>query len=214
MQRVRSFPYRPQMRPSLVAQNSYQLPYWRRFLDSLVALLGLFLLALLLPWLWLLNRYWAPGPLFYRQTRIGLGGNRFEIIKLRSMVVDAERNGVAWTAANDPRITSVGHFLRRTHLDELPQCWNILKGEMTLIGPRPERPAFVKLLTRRIDGYALRHTVKPGLTGWAQVNYGYGDSVTDACIKLKYDLDYIAQQSWRLDLLILLRTFSVLWQGR
>lgn len=214
MQRVRSFPYRPQMRPSLVVQNRYRLPYWRRFLDSLVALLGLFLLALLLPWLWLLNRCWAPGPLFYRQTRIGLGGNRFEIIKLRSMIVDAERNGIAWTAANDPRITPVGHFLRRTHLDELPQCWNILKGDMTLIGPRPERPAFVKLLTRRIHDYALRHTVKPGLTGWAQVNYGYGDSVDDARIKLKYDLAYIHDQCWRLDLLILARTFRVLLKGR
>lgn len=214
MQRTNSFPYQPPVSLPLILDGVGRLPYWRRLLDILVASCGLLLLALLLPWLWVANRCWAPGPLFYRQTRVGLNGALFTLVKLRSMIVDAERNGIAWTAADDPRITPIGHFLRRTHLDELPQCWNILRGEMSLIGPRPERPAFVELLSQQLDGYRLRHAVKPGLTGWAQVNYGYGASVLDAQIKLYYDLAYIAQQSWRLDLLILLRTFSVLWQGR
>lgn len=214
MQRAKPLPYWASPFTSFLSQGVYRLPYWRRLLDILLATGGLLLLALLLPWLWLANRCWAPGPLFYRQMRVGLGGAIFEIIKLRSMIVDAERGGIAWTAVNDPRITAIGHFLRRTHLDELPQCWNVLKGDMTLIGPRPEQPAFVELLTSHIDGYALRHTIKPGITGWAQVNYGYGASVADARIKLQYDLEYMAHQSWRLDLLILLRTFRVLWKGR
>ena len=214
MQRVKPLPYWAPTVTRPLQQGIYRLPYWRRLLDLLLAGLGLFVLALLLPLLWLANRCWAPGPLFYRQMRVGLGGVHFTMIKLRSMIVDAERNGVVWTADNDPRITPIGRFLRRTHLDELPQCWNILRGEMSLIGPRPERPVFVELLSRQLDAYTLRHTIKPGLTGWAQVNYGYEASVMDAQIKLQYDLAYIAQQSWQLDLLILLRTFSVLWQGR
>ena len=214
MQRTNPLPYQPPLSLTLVPDGVGRLPYWRRLLDLLVALFGLLLLALLLPWLWFANHCWAPGPLFYHQTRVGLNGALFTMVKLRSMIVDAERNGIVWTADNDPRITPVGHFLRRTHLDELPQCWNILRGEMSLIGPRPERPVFVELLSRQLDAYPLRHTIKPGLTGWAQVNYGYGASVMDAQIKLQYDLAYIAQQSWQLDLLILLRTFSVLWQGR
>lgn len=146
--------------------------------------------------------------------RVGLYGRPFTLIKLRSMVVTAEQNSAVWTAEGDPRITRVGHFLRRTHLDELPQYWNILKGEMSLIGPPPERPEFVALLTEQIAGYAQRHAVKPGLTAWAQVNYGYGDSIDDARIKLKYDLESIQRQSLWLDLLIVFRTFDVMMKGR
>ncbi|MEZ4726566.1 MAG: sugar transferase [Caldilineaceae bacterium] len=189
-------------------------PYTQRLLDIFISLLGLLFLELILPFLWLANLFLAPGPLFYRQTRVGLCGRPFTLIKLRSMVVTAEQNGAVWTAEGDPRITRVGHFLRRTHLDELPQCWNVLKGEMSLIGPRPERPEFVTILTEQIEGYTQRHAVKPGLTGWAQVNYEYGDSVEDARIKLKYDLEYIEWRSWRLDLLIVLRTFRVILKGR
>lgn len=130
------------------------------------------------------------------------------------MIINAESNGIAWTAVADPRITRVGRFLRQTHLDELPQCWNILKGEMSLIGPRPERPEFVAFFIQQIEGYAKRHYINPGLTGWAQVNYKYGDSVEDAVIKLRYDLEYIVHHSWQLDLAILLRTFTVLFKGR
>ncbi len=189
-------------------------PYLQRCADLLAGLLGLLLLALLSPCLWIANELFAPGPLFYRQKRVGLHGRPFMMIKLRSMVVSAEEQGVVWTATDDPRITPVGWFLRRTHLDELPQCWHILKGEMSLIGPRPERPEFVTLLAQKIEGYAKRHSVKPGLTGWAQVNYGYGDSVEDARMKLKYDLEYINRQSLWLDLLIIVRTFGVIWKGR
>jgi len=189
-------------------------PLYRRLFDLTSVFFGGLLLLIIMPWIWLANWWWAPGPLFYRQRRVGRHGRIFHMLKFRSMVVDAERNGIAWTAVADPRITRVGHLLRQTHLDEIPQCWNILKGEMTLIGPRPERPEFVELLTQHIDGYALRHTVKPGLTGWAQVNYEYGDSVEDAAIKLRYDLEYIGRQSWQLDLTILLRTFTVIWKGR
>jgi len=189
-------------------------PYTQRLWDFFLSLLGLLLLGLLIPPLWFANLLFAPGPLFYRQTRVGLGGRPFTLVKLRSMIVTAEQHGAVWTAEGDPRITPVGHFLRRTHLDELPQCWNILKGEMSLIGPRPERPEFVALLTQQIAGYAQRHSVKPGLTGWAQVNYEYGDSVEDARIKLMYDLEYIERRSWEMDLRILLRTFGVILKGR
>lgn len=185
-----------------------------RLLDLAAAVVGCALMLLLSPWLWLANRWWAPGPLFYRQLRVGCDGRLFHIVKFRSMVVDAEKHGVAWTAVADPRITFVGQFLRQTHLDELPQCWNIIRGEMSLIGPRPERPEFVALLSQALEGYVQRHSIKPGLTGWAQVNYEYGDSVEDAAIKLRYDLEYIAHRSLHLDLIILLRTFTVLWKGR
>lgn len=189
-------------------------PLYRRLLDLVTALIGVLLLLPLIPCIWLANWWWAPGPLFYRQSRIGRQGQLFQIIKLRSMIVDAERTGIAWTAVADPRITPVGHFLRQTHLDELPQCWNILKGEMSLIGPRPERPEFVALLVQQIEGYAKRHSINPGLTGWAQVNYEYGDSVEDARIKLKYDLEYIQCQSLWLDVLIMVRTLGVILKGR
>jgi len=198
--------------PQTFAATAY--PYTQRFLDVFASLLGILIALLLIPLIWLVNLFFAPGPLFYRQRRVGRHGAPYTMLKFRSMIVAAESNGVVWTAKADPRITTIGHFLRRTHLDELPQCWNILRGEMSLIGPRPERPEFVAILTQQIEEYHIRHCVKPGLTGWAQVNYGYGDSVEDARIKLTYDLAYIARQSWSLDLIILLRTFGMLWQGR
>jgi len=211
-QNSRSLPWAWSRLPQTFVTSAYS--YSKRLLDILSSSLGLMLLGLLIPFIWLANRLFAPGPLFYRQTRVGLHGRHFTILKLRSMIVMAERNGVVWTVEGDSRITGVGRFLRQTHLDELPQCWNILKGEMSLIGPRPERPEFVPMLAERIEGYTKRHVVKPGLTGWAQVNFEYGDSVKDAQIKLKYDLEYIARQSWWIDGVIILRTFGVILKGR
>jgi sugar transferase (PEP-CTERM system associated) len=152
------------------------------------------------------------GPAFYRQTRVTCGGQNFEILKLRTMSVQAEVAGAAWAAASDPRVTRVGHFLRRTRLDEIPQLFNVLRGEMSLVGPRPERPAFVNMLAAQIPLYGERHMVKAGLTGWAQVNYPYGASIDDARSKLSYDLFYVKNFSLLFDLAIIAQTLRVvLW---
>lgn len=155
----------------------------------------------------------SPGPVLYRQKRIGRGGKPFEILKFRSMVTDAEREGAQWAAKNDSRITRIGRFIRTTRIDEIPQAFNVLRGEMSFVGPRPERPEFVKILEKEIPNYALRHTVLPGITGWAQVKYCYGASIEDARIKLQYDLFYIKNFSiWR-DLKIILLTIRVAMFG-
>lgn len=168
------------------------------------------LLAILLPFIALAIRLDSPGSVFYTQEREGRGGRRFRIIKFRSMVADAERAGKAvWATRDDPRITRVGKFMRRTRLDELPQFVNVLRGEMSIVGPRPERPQFVAQLQEEIPFYRARLSVKPGLTGWAQVKYRYGNTTEDALIKLQYDLYYIKHQSMVLDILILLRTIRV-----
>lgn len=155
-------------------------------------------------------RLGSEGPIFYRQTRVGLYGEPYQIIKFRSMRSDAEAAGKAiWAAENDPRITRIGKFLRQTRIDEIPQAWNVLKGEMSFVGPRPERPEFVADLEKHIPYYAERHMVKPGLTGWAQINYPYGASVEDARAKLEYDLYYAKNYTPFFDLLILLQTVRV-----
>ncbi len=155
----------------------------------------------------------SKGPAFYRQRRVGLFNEPFDIPKLRSMRQDAEVAGKAvWAAEQDPRITRVGRFIRKVRIDELPQCWSVLKGEMSFVGPRPERPQFVADLERELPYYAERHMVKPGITGWAQINYPYGASIEDARNKLEYDLYYAKNYSPFLDLLILLQTLRVvLW---
>ena len=155
----------------------------------------------------------SRGPAFYRQRRVGLYNQGLDILKLRSMRVDAEVAGKAqWAAENDPRITRVGRFIRKVRIDELPQAWTVLKGEMSFVGPRPERPQFVHELEQQLPYYAERHMVKPGITGWAQINYPYGASVEDARHKLEYDLYYAKNYSPFLDLLILLQTLRVvLW---
>ncbi|KTE31718.1 MULTISPECIES: TIGR03013 family XrtA/PEP-CTERM system glycosyltransferase [unclassified Sphingopyxis] len=155
----------------------------------------------------------SKGPVFYRQPRVGLFGEAYNIVKIRSMRTDAEAAGIAvWASENDPRITRVGHIIRKLRIDELPQLWCVLKGEMSFVGPRPERPSFVEELTEALPYYAERHMVKPGLTGWAQINYPYGASVEDARVKLEYDLYYAKNYSPFLDLLILLQTVRVvLW---
>jgi sugar transferase (PEP-CTERM system associated) len=152
----------------------------------------------------------SKGPAFYRQRRVGLYGQGFDVIKLRSMRVDAEAPGVAvWAEKDDPRITRIGRFIRKTRLDELPQCWSVLKGEMSFVGPRPERPQFVEDLEQQLNYYAERHMVKPGITGWAQINYPYGASIEDSRQKLEYDLYYAKNYSPFLDILILLQTIRV-----
>jgi sugar transferase (PEP-CTERM system associated) len=155
----------------------------------------------------------SKGPAFFRQTRVGLYGQTFNLIKLRSMRTDAEADGKAkWAQEDDPRITRVGKFLRKTRIDELPQCWSVLKGDMSFVGPRPERPEFVTDLEDKLVYYAERHMVKPGITGWAQINYPYGASLNDARHKLEYDLYYAKNYTPFLDILIMLQTLRVvLW---
>ena len=153
-------------------------------------------------------------PIVFRQERVGLGGRTFMLLKFRSMRSDAEKDGVPrWASTGDPRVTRVGRFIRRTRIDELPQIFNVLKGEMSFVGPRPERPFFVSQLTEQVPFYGARHTVKPGLTGWAQVRYSYGASVEDAVRKLQYDLYYVKNHSVFLDILILFGTIRVVLSG-
>jgi exopolysaccharide biosynthesis polyprenyl glycosylphosphotransferase len=152
----------------------------------------------------------SPGPVIYRQRRVGLENKEFTLYKFRSMHQDAEKNGAVWAAKNDPRITKVGQFIRKVRLDELPQLINVLKGEMSFIGPRPERPEFVEELSKKIPYYYIRHTVKPGITGWAQVSYPYSDSVEGARMKLEYDLYYIKHMSLFFDCKVFLRTVGVI----
>ncbi|WP_149536045.1 TIGR03013 family XrtA/PEP-CTERM system glycosyltransferase [Siccirubricoccus phaeus] len=176
---------------------------------ALLAAAGPFLLAAMLAVL-----LEDGAPVLYRQKRVTQGGREFDILKLRTMRRDAERLGAVWAAAQDPRITRIGHFLRRTRLDELPQLLNVLRGDMSLVGPRPERPEFTRKLAESLPLYEERHLVKAGLTGWAQVNYPYGASLDDARSKLSYDLHYVKNQSFLFDLLILAQTLRVvLWPG-
>ena len=158
----------------------------------------------------LLIRLDSPGPIIYRQERVGLGGRRFMCLKFRSMGTDAEKDGVArWASKDDARVTRVGAFIRKCRIDELPQLFSVLKGEMSLVGPRPERPSFVAQLQQQIPFYDIRHSVKPGVTGWAQVRYSYGASVEDARRKHQFDLYYVKNNSLFLDLLVLIETVSV-----
>ena len=182
----------------------------RRSLDIAIALLLLLLALPLMLAAALIIRIDSDGPVFYRQVRCGLNGRAFNLIKFRSMSVDAERPGVAvWASKSDPRVTRFGRFMRLTRIDELPQLINVLRGDMAMVGPRPERPGFVSQLGEAIPHYNDRASVKPGITGWAQVNYPYGASVEDARMKLAYDLYYVRHCSLFLDLLILVATVRV-----
>lgn len=182
----------------------------KRVLDILFSALTLIVAAPLLLLVGLLIRLDSKGTALYVQERTGLQGRIFRLYKFRTMCRNAEEEGARWAAEKDPRVTRIGRLLRATRLDELPQLWNILKGEMSLIGPRPERPQFVARLEEEIPYYDLRHLVPPGATGWAQVMYPYGASVEDARKKLEYDLYYIKNHSVQLDLAILLKTFMVM----
>ena len=152
----------------------------------------------------------SKGSVFYKQKRIGKNGKIFSIIKFRSMIAEAEKNGAQWAKEKDDRITFIGNILRKTRIDELPQIWNVLKGDLSFVGPRPERPEFVEQLSEKIPHYSMRHLIKPGLSGWAQINFPYGASVEDATEKLQYDLYYIKNRSFLLETSILLKTAAVI----
>ena len=184
----------------------------KRLIDLILSSVLLAISAPLVVFFGLLIKLTSKGPMFFKQTRVGFKSELFTIYKLRTMAIDAEASGAQWAKKNDSRITPLGRFLRQTRIDELPQCWNVLKGNMSFVGPRPERPEFTKELTEKIPYYDLRHLVKPGLTGWAQVNYPYGASIEDSLKKLQYELYYIKNQTLLLDLNIMLRTLITVFQ--
>jgi sugar transferase (PEP-CTERM system associated) len=182
----------------------------RRLVSITVSFIGLAICLPFIPFIILAVRLSSPGPIFFRQTRVGLRGRHFTVLKFRTMRKDAEAKGAVWATKNDPRITSFGRFMRKTRLDEIPQLWNVLCGEMSFVGPRPERPEFVQWLTTEIPYYELRHLIRPGLTGWAQVRYQYGASLEETKQKLEYDLYYIKHLSLGLDLLIMFETIKTI----
>jgi len=181
---------------------------FKRLIDLTVSSLVLVLTAPLLGLTALAIRLESPGPVLYSQERVGKDEQNYTIFKFRSMRHDAEVTGAMWASENDSRITRVGKWLRSTHIDELPQLWNVFKGDMSFVGPRPERPEFVRMLEKELPYYFVRHSVQPGLTGWAQINYQYGASVEDALRKLEYDLYYVKNVSIFLDLKIILKTIG------
>jgi len=188
---------------------------YKRIASILVSTAGLVLSLPLLPFIVLAIKLSSPGPVLYRQKRTGRDGLVFDCYKFRTMRADAEADtGPTWARDDDPRITLVGKFLRTSRLDEIPQLWNVFRGDMSLVGPRPERPEFVEMLNREIPHYYLRHTIRPGITGWAQIRYKYGSSIEDAKEKLCYDLFYVKNMSAGLDLLVLLDTLKVILLGR
>jgi exopolysaccharide biosynthesis polyprenyl glycosylphosphotransferase len=186
----------------------------KRILDLILALILLFFTWPFIVLFALLIKLESKGPAFYSQIRTGLNDRDFVIYKMRSMVTDAERQGAQWAKSNDSRITRVGKFIRLTRIDELPQLWNVIKGDMSFIGPRPERPEFNVDLEQKIPFYRLRHLVRPGITGWAQVMYAYGASVEDSKQKLQFDLYYIKNFSFVLDMTIIFKTIRVVLFGK
>ncbi len=207
------------MRPSWIifSSTTRRGTIWlaaRRVFNLLTALVGLVITLPISILTAIAIKLDSRGPVFYRQERVGKNGRGFEILKFRSMRVDAESEGPVWTTENDDRITRVGRFIRRVRFDEIPQFANILRGEMSLVGPRAERPFFVEQLSREIPFYGQRHLVEPGLTGWAQVMYGYGSSIEDARQKLQYDLYYIKNVSFWFDLWIIMKSIGIVIFGR
>jgi lipopolysaccharide/colanic/teichoic acid biosynthesis glycosyltransferase len=198
-----------------VVVNPRQTSSFYRFINLFFATLLFVALSPLILLGVVLVRLSGRGPILYRQTRMGLRGELFTIFKLRTMVHNAEvGKGAVWAKKGDERITPTGNFLRKTRIDELPQLWNVFRGDMNIIGPRPERPEFFHLLCASIPDYSERLLVKPGLTGWAQINNGYADSVDSTRLKQSYDMYYIHNQSYRLDFKILLKTIAVVLTGK
>lgn len=181
-----------------------------RFIDILVSLIGLLVLFLITPIILFFNLIWNKGPLLFHQERIGRKEAPFQIYKLRTMIVNSEIYGAVFATVNDCRITPFGKLLRMTRIDEFPQFINVLKGEMSIIGPRPERKIFVDQIANQIPLYHTRHIVKPGLTGWAQINYSYGETLEDSLMKLEYDLYYIKHRNIFLDINIAVKTFGTI----
>lgn len=202
----------------IIFSEGFVLNRWKyvmkRLLDVFAAVI---LLVLSLPVMLvsaIIIKLESPGPIFYLQERVGQDGSIFKVIKFRSMGKDAEKNGAVWAKENDDRVTRFGSFIRKVRIDELPQLWNVLKGEMSLVGPRPERKVFVDELVKDIPYYNIRHGVKPGLTGWAQVRYPYGASKEDALRKLEYDLYYIKNISVFLDMIVIFHTVKIVLFGK
>jgi sugar transferase (PEP-CTERM system associated) len=203
----------------LIFGDGFRLSQSHQLLQQIFSTLAALVLSIvtlpLLPIIMILIKLSSPGLVLYRQKRVGLRGRTFNCYKFRSMRSDAEADsGPTWASDEDPRITKVGKFLRYTRFDEIPQLWNVLRGDMEFVGPRPERPEFVEWLTREIPYYELRHTVPPGVTGWAQVCYKYGNTLEDAREKLRYDLYYIKNRSFGLDTMILFQTIKTVLLGR
>jgi sugar transferase (PEP-CTERM system associated) len=188
--------------------------FTRQVVSICVAGFGLLLFLPFFPLVVLAVKLSSKGPIFFRQTRVGMGGRNFEVIKFRTMFTDAESGGAKWATKNDPRVTRVGMFLRKSRIDEIPQLWNVLRGDMGFVGPRPERPEFVAWLTEELPFYYLRTLIRPGLTGWAQVRYGYGATLAETKAKLEYDLYYIKHMSMGLDLLIMFETIKTILRRR
>lgn len=182
----------------------------RRIVSTLTAAVGLLLFLPFFPFVVLLVRLSSKGPIFFHQTRVGMGGRPFSVHKFRTMRTDAEAAGAKWATKNDPRVTKIGMFMRKTRLDEVPQLWNVLIGDMGFVGPRPERPEFVPMLAEKIPYFELRHMIRPGLTGWAQVRFGYGATLAEAREKLEFDLYYIKHMTLGLDLLIMFETVKTI----
>jgi exopolysaccharide biosynthesis polyprenyl glycosylphosphotransferase len=187
----------------------------QRVYSFAVALVGLVLFLPVMALVALVVMLESKGPILFAQERVGKDGKVFRLYKFRSMRADAEaKSGPVWTIDNDPRVTRVGGILRKSHLDELPQLWNVLRGDMNIVGPRPERPEFMHLLESQIPYYAQRHIVRPGVTGWAQVRYNYGSTVEEQYEKLRHDFYYIKHVSPSLDFLILFETVKIALWGR
>jgi len=187
----------------------------RRIVSFMVAVCALVVCLPLIPFIAIAVRLSSPGPVLFRQKRVGRRGETFTLYKFRTMLQDAESlTGAVWAGKRDARVTRVGRFLRLTRMDEIPQLWNVVIGDMGFVGPRPERPEFVQLLKEKIPYYNLRHVIRPGLTGWAQVGYRYGASIEEAQQKLQYDLYYIKHMSVSLDLLIIFKTLKTVVLGR
>jgi sugar transferase (PEP-CTERM system associated) len=184
---------------------------YQNFINMVLATVGIVLAAPLMVLTALAVRFTSSGPILYRQTRVGMYGIPFTLYKFRSMRVDAEAGtGAVWAQKDDPRVTPIGGLIRKIRFDELPQFFNVVKGEMSIVGPRPERPEFVKTLSEKIPYYRQRHAVRPGITGWAQINYKYGDTLEDTIAKLEYDLYYIKNMSWSLDTYIIFHTVKAM----
>jgi sugar transferase (PEP-CTERM system associated) len=191
------------------------LRVYKRVFDVFFSVITIILVAPLIPLIALMIKLDSRGPVFFRQLRVGAKEKQFVLYKFRTMREDAESTtGAVWSQKNDPRITRLGRLLRKTRLDEIPQLYNVLRGDMSFIGPRPERPEFIEALKELIPYYSERHFVKPGITGWAQVKYSYGSSIEDTIEKLRYDLFYIKHVSLFFDLLIIMETIKVVMFGR
>ncbi len=188
--------------------SNYLYLLWHKMIDIISAVFGLCTMLIISPLILFMNLFFNKGPLFYRQSRVGKGGKEIEIIKFRSMIVEAEKDGAQMTSKGDRRVTQFGKILRKLRIDELPQFWSIIKGEMSLIGPRPEQKVFISELVKSIPLYDSRHLIKPGITGWAQVKYEYGSSIEDSLKKLEYDLYYIKNRSITLDIRIIFKTIN------